>query len=418
MRWIIALIFLSCVCCVGFAETPQLLIPKIDQKITINDFAGMHPRPDLVGKLAVVEGFVESTPTDGGVPSQKTVVYLAYDDNQMYVVFVCFDNDPHKISSAITRRENFGEDEDWIEVYFDTFDDQRRAYCFSTNAYGVQWDSRYSEANGYSAATAGYGGHQPSFDALWYSDGKITDQGYIIWMAIPFKSIRFPHGTQQLWRTLFGRSIPRTNEYSSWPHVSKQIQGMLTQTSELKGLKNISPGKSMQFIPYSSFRSFRLLDQEATPPRFISNKADTSVGIDAKFVLKDAFVFDTTFNPDFSQVESDVPQVTVNQRFEVFFPEKRPFFLENAQYFETPLDLVFTRRIADPQYGARLTGKSGPYTIAEMFTNDEAPGKQQIGDTPPSGDNAYFGIVRFTRDIATQSYVGALFTNRTFENDT
>src|SRR5262249_32538782 len=99
----------------------------------------------------------------------------------------------------------------WIEVYFDTFDDQRRAYCFSTNAYGVQWDSRYSEANGYSGAAGGIGGHQPSFDALWYSDGKITDQGYIIWMAIPFKSIRFPHGTQQLWRTLFGRSIPRTN---------------------------------------------------------------------------------------------------------------------------------------------------------------------------------------------------------------
>jgi uncharacterized protein DUF5916/cellulose/xylan binding protein with CBM9 domain len=398
------------------AEAAEIVIPKIDQKISIDDFAGMKPRADLADKLALVENFIQSNPKDGAPSSQKTVVYLAYNDNYLYVVFLCFDNEPNKIVSALTRRENFGGDEDWIEIYIDTYNDQRRAYCFSTNAFGVQWDSRYSEA--LSAGGDDFAGHQVSFDALWYSDGRITDQGYIVWMEIPFKSMRFPSSSIQDWKISFGRSIPRSNEYSAWPHVSKEIQGRLTQASELTGLHNVSPGKNIQFIPYSSFRSFRFLDVDASPPEFISDKSDPAAGVDSKFVLKDSSVLDLTFNPDFSQIESDRPQVTVNQRFEVFFPEKRPFFLENAQYFETPMNLVFTRRIADPQYGGRLTGKYGPYTIGFLAANDEGPGKLALPTSSFRGDDAYFGIARFTRDIFSQSTIGALFTTRHFENST
>jgi len=398
------------------AEGAQIVIPKITQKLSIDDFAGMKPRADLANKLAVVENFIQSSPKDGAPSAQKTIVYLAYNDTNLYVIFLCFDNEPKKITAAMTRRENFGQDEDWIEIYVDTYSDQRRAYCFSTNALGVQWDSRYSEA----ISTAGddFSGHQPSFDALWHSDGKITDQGYIIWMEIPFKSMRFPPSSIQDWKISFGRSIPRINEYSAWPHVSKEIQGRLTQASDLTGLQNISPGKNIQFIPYTSFRSFRFLDVDASPPAFITDRSDPTAGVDSKFVLKDSSVLDLTFNPDFSQIESDRPQVTVNQRFEVFFPEKRPFFLENAQYFETPMNLVFTRRIADPQYGGRLTGKYGPYTIGLLAANDEAPGKLAFPNSSFSGDNAYFGIARFSRDIFSQSSIGALFTTRHFENST
>ena len=183
----------------------------------------------------------------------------------------------------------------------------------------------------------------------------------------------------------------------------------------MTGLQNISPGKSLQFIPYTTFRSFRLLQTETDPPGFISDPTDAAVGLDTKFVLKDSYVFDLTMNPDFSQVESDEPQVTVNQRFEVFFREKRPFFLENAQYFETPLNLVFTRRIGEPQYGGRFTGKQGPYTFGLLYANDEAPGKIVPETSPLFDSKANFGIARVTRDIFSQSTVGLLFTSRTFE---
>ena len=390
--------------------TAQVAIPEIDQELHLTDFEQMQPSPELAGKLALIENFVQSSPSDGSPPSQKTVVYLAYNKTNIYIIFVCFDNDPSKISASKSRREGFSNSEDWVEVYLDTFNDKLRAYCFSTNAFGVQWDSRYSEANGYSD----YAGHQPSFDALWYSQGKITDRGYLVLMSIPFKSMRFPSGSSQEWRIIAGRSIPRNNEYVAWPHISQEIQGKLSQSSPMSGLQEISPGKNIQLIPYTSYRAFRLLDDTVFPPEFVSEKGDATAGLGAKMVVKDSSVVDVAINPDFSQVESDNPQVTVNQRFEVFFPEKRPFFLENAQNFQTPLNLVFTRRIGDPQFGGRLTGNYGPYSVGVLFANDNASGQLEPEDSPLFDKPAYFGIARLSRDILSQSNVGVLFTNQTF----
>src|SRR3990172_6077688 len=167
-----------------FGEADKIIIPKITERIRLDDFLEMKPRLGLEGKLAIVEGFLQASPTDGAPASQKTVVYLAYDEENLYVIFVCFDTQPARVIASMTRRENFSEDEDWVEVYLDTYNDQRRAYCLSTNALGVQWDYRYSEASWRSD----FSGHQPSFDALWYSDGRLTENGYLVWMSIPFKS--------------------------------------------------------------------------------------------------------------------------------------------------------------------------------------------------------------------------------------
>lgn len=389
------------------AEPGEAHIPYLQQAITIDDFSTMNPREELRRQMGHVEGFVQSNPRNGEASSQKTEVYLWYNDTHFFTVFLCFDREPSQVRASLTRRENISDEEDWVEMYLDTYNDQRRAYLFSTNALGIQWDARFSEEEGF----------QPSYDALWDSEGRLTDQGYVVWMAIPFKTMRFKSAPSQQWRVLFGRSIPRSNEYAAWPHISKEIKGTLNQTSVLTGLENISPGKNLQFIPYTSYRGFRVLDTNGDQPHFIRDLADASVGLDSKIVIRDNSVLDLTLNPDFSQVESDEPQVTVNQRFEVFFPEKRPFFLENAQYFETPLDLVFTRRIADPQFGVRLTGKYGPYTLAVLTANDEAPGKIVPEIDPVSGKDAYFGIFRFSRDIFQQSSIGALFTARQFDNE-
>jgi hypothetical protein len=172
-------------------------------------------------------------------------------------------------------------------------------------------------------------------------------------MAIPFRSVRFSPAAEQSWGISFTRNIPRFNEDSHWPRYSSRIEGRLNQAGTLVGLKGISPGRNLQLLPFGSFRSSRALDlRDPAQPRFAEDRLQLDGGLDAKLVVKDSLVTDIAINPDFSQVESDEPQVTTNQRFEVFFPEKRPFFLENASFFQTPINLFFSRRIADPQFGA------------------------------------------------------------------
>jgi hypothetical protein len=152
-------------------------------------------------------------------------------------------------------------------------------------------------------------------------------------------------------------------------------------------------------------------------PRFTGKRAEPNVGLDSKIVIRDALVLDATINPDFAQVESDAPQTVVNQRFEVFFPEKRPFFLENASYFSTPIDLLFTRRIADPLYGVRLTGKLGPWAIGALLANDQSPGKTVLETDPLSGRSAYFGVLRIKRDVGKESSVGIIYTDRELDTE-
>ncbi len=354
--------------------------------------------------MAKVEGFVQRNPSDGQPATQRTEAYLGYDDKNLYIVVVAFDTDPDKIRARMARRENaFGDD--FIEVTLDTFNDQRRGFLFWVNPLGIQADALWSEDNG----------PDFSFDTLWQSRGQLTDEGYVVWMSIPFKSLRFQPGAEQDWGLILQRNIPRNSEWSFWPHISSRIDGRLNQAAKLTGMQNISPGRNIQLIPYTNFRSFRALDTlDGNNPRFVQdNVADA--GLDAKIVLQDSLVLDVTLNPDFSQVESDNPQVTANQRFEVFFPEKRPFFLENASFFETPINLLFTRRIADPQFGVRLTGKKGPYALGAMFIDDQSPGRSVLATDPQFGKRAHFVAARVSRDILNQSSLGLIYTGREFD---
>ncbi len=380
----------------------RLIIPKLDAAPKLEDFLNMRPDSAAARQMAKVEGFTQRDPKDGQPASQKTEAYVGYTDKNLYVAFVCFDAEPGKIRARLSRRENIDED-DQVRVYLDSFHDQRRSYAFTVNPLGVQQDAVYTEENG----------HDRSFDTLWNSAGKLTGSGYVTWMEIPFRSLRFPAAAGQLWGLLFMRQIPRNNESAYWPRVTSKIQGLLNQEEHAGGLNHISPGRNMQFIPYGVLQAFRALDQrDPTAPRFTGAQARGRIGLDAKFVIKDSFVLDVTANPDFSQIESDEPQITVNQRFEVFFPEKRPFFLENSNYFDTPLPLVFTRRIADPKFGARLTGKAGPWALGVFSMDDTAPGKRVLASDPMAGHRAFFNILRVNRELGKQSSVGFIVTDR------
>ena len=381
---------------------PTVVIPRVDEAPALEDFLEMKPSPRLAGRMLKVTNFTQTLPRDGEPVSQPTDAYLGYDSEHIYVVTVAFDAQPGLIRARVTPREKFSGD-DKIDVFLDTFHDERRAYGFTCNPLGVQMDGRWTEG----------GNFDSSFNAIWHSKGRLTDRGYVLWMAIPFRSLRFPAVTQQEWGLVLIRWIPRNNENSAWPWVKGTIDGRLNQGATMVGIEGISPGRDIQVVPYGFVRSFRALETR-DPERvaFNSRSAEPDAGLDAKFVIASRFALDVAANPDFSQIESDEPQITVNRRFEVLFKERRPFFLENADFFSTPINLFFSRRITEPRLGLRLTGKQGPYTIGTLVADDEAPGKAVLPDDPLHGSRAKFGVVRVNRDLFRDATVGFLFTDR------
>lgn len=377
------------------AQPATLQIPRVSRAPALEDFLKETPRE----AEARVTGFRQREPGDGVPVSQETSAYLSYDDKNLYVVFVCKD-EGDKVRARMARREGILGD-DVVSVFLDTFHDRRRAYLFSANPLGIQLDGIVTEGQA----------DDYSFDTLWRSDGRLTPDGFIVWMAIPFKSLRFSNVAAQTWGLALGRTIVRNNENSFWPYITRRLEGFGQQLAVLTGLEGISPGRNMQFIPYGMFAGARFLDVRV--PGFFSDR-DARAGLDAKLIWRDAFALDVALNPEFSQVESDEPQVTINQRFEVFFPEKRPFFIENAGYFETRQTLFFSRRIVDPQFGVRLTGKKGGWAVGGLAIDDRAPGRQRSGADPLHDRRAGVGVVRVQREVAQQSTIGLLFTSRDF----
>ena len=386
---------------------PSLSIPRLERAPSLDDFLSMQPQGDAALRMAKVTGFTQRNPHDGEPVSEPTDAYLGYDQKNLYVVFVCFD-DPGKVRARLSRREDIFDD-DQVEVILDTFHDRRRAYAFQTTPLGVQWDAIWTEA---SREEQTQGHFDTSFDTVWDSKGKVTGRGFVVWMAVPFKSLRFPANRQQQWGIILYRGITRNTEDAFWPHVSYRMEGRLGQAATLYGLEGISPGRDIEVIPYGLMRGFRALDtRDFSNPYFQKATLQGQPGMDAKFVFQDHFTLDLTANPDFSQVESEDPQITVNQRYAVYFPEKRPFFLENEDFFRTPMDLFFTRNIGDPSAGIRLTGKDGPYSLGVMTADDRSPGLALPSYFPLSGLRSYFTVARLSRDIFRQSTIGALYTD-------
>jgi hypothetical protein len=380
-------------------QPETLTISRVDVPPKLEDYLDGQP-PD---GLQPVTEFVQRDPGDGVPASQRTEAYLSYDDHHLYVIFVARDSEPGRVRATLTRREGF-ENDDTVGIALDTFHDQRRAYLFVVNPLGVQRD----------AISQDDGDDDESFDTVWESEGQLTDFGYVVRIAIPFKSLRFPNRPEQEWGIALIRDIPRNNEASFFPYITRRVSSFIRQMAIARGLREISPGRNLQLIPYAAFAGARFLD--ADRPAFVTDR-DGRAGVDGKIVVRDAFTVDLTFNPDFSQIESDEPQVTINQRFEVFFPEKRPFFIENASYFDTPINLFFSRRIVDPQVGARVTGKSGGWAIGGLAMDDRAPGELVVPEDPAFEKRAGIGVFRLQLDLPRQSAIGVLATTRGFGVD-
>lgn len=383
--------------------TSSVKVPLIDHPLSLNDFSDMAPRAGLRDRLAHVEHFTEYQPTDGAPATQNTEVWIARTTTALYFVFICFDQHPELIRTHLARRENILKD-DSVTVLLDPFQDRLRGVEFVVNPTGVQADAAWAES----------GSEDYSYDQVWNSDGRVTSKGWMALIALPFRSIRFPAAGHD-WGIVLSRNLPRNSEVDFWPRVSPSISGMLSQEGALRGIEGVTGSHNIQLNPYVLGQNVHVLDQiDPNNPYFSTRHAEATGGGEAKAVWRDSIVFDATFNPDFSDVESDQPQFTVDQRYPVYFPELRPFFLENASYFSTPLTLLYTRNIVRPDWGIRVTGKSGRTNLGLLAIDDRQPGRTVPSGDPLHDNKAGFYVGRLSRDLGEGSNAGLMYTDEEF----
>ena len=369
------------------AASEALRIPRLSRAPKID---GYLEKPLWEKEALKIEDFLQYTPKEKGTPSEKTVTYIGYDHKNLYIAFRCYDSEVDKIRASVTNRDNCFDD-DWIYVSFDTFNEKRRAFTFIINPIGVQMDLIRIEEGGNDNM-------DPSWDTVFYSEGKIDKEGYTVEIALPFKSVRFPDKEAKVWGVVLGRTIARKGEIVIWPAISKKIPGLLTQEREVVIQGEIEKGKNFELMPI------------ATSLKTKEKKGDFQPGLNFKWGISSDFTMDLTLNPDFSQIEADTPQIDVNRRFALYYAEKRPFFLEGMEIFKFPqINMVYTRRIIDPLAGAKLTGKVGRFAYGLLSAYDTSPTESlwEIHDGQGRKDeNALFNIFRFKTDIFKESYLG------------
>ena len=392
-------------------------------------------RPDIDGRLDDViwqdaihiTEFVQQNPVEGAPATEDTDVWIAYDSQNLYIAVHAHYSDPSIMrANRVDRDQSF--DDDNISFYFDTFLDQQRAYLFSVNGYGVQGDAivnargfgrsnRRRSTGSFSAFRGGIPTGDNSWDALFSSGGQTVADGYTAEVAIPFKSLRYPEREQGLphrWGFQIVREIRGKDEFQVWAPVTRNVSGFLTQAGLLEGMTNLSLSRNLEIMPTFTGVQYGSLNQQG---KFIDGDPSPEGGVNVKYGITSNLIADFTYNPDFSQIESDLPQIEVNQRFALFYPELRPFFLEGAEIFSPQRGMVTfvnTRTIVDPEFGGKITGKVGNTTVGLMIANDEAPGRTDSSTDSAFGEKANNIVGRARYDLYAESYVGALVTHREF----
>ena len=362
---------------------------------------------DAWGEAAAVLLSYETAPGDNAPARVETLCRVLHDPAQLYFGCRASDPDPGSIRAFITDRDDT-DGHDRVILSLDPFNDGRRAFEFSVSALGVQGDGVYDEQTGMSDG---------SWDAIWRSAGRVTADGYVVEVAIPFRSLRFPDTDGvQTWGFHARREWPRSTRVElrsmRWDRSNACV---LCQANLLTGIGDVSPGINLEINPTLTARR---TDARADFPdgAFRNGAISPEPGLDVRWNVTTDLALNLTANPDFSQVEADAPQLDVNSRFALFFPEKRPFFLEGADFFGTPLQAVFTRTVADPIGGSKMSGKIGASAVGAMVTVDRVnhllfPGNQ--GSSPGFlADEVTTTVGRFRRDVGESGAIGGLYTGR------
>lgn len=337
-------------------------------------------------------------PDYGKDPSQKTEGYFLYDAENFYFAFRCYDTEPAKIKASINKRDNMFSD-DFVGIVIDTYNTMQSGYGFLVNPLGIQGDGMMNVN----------GNLQGDQDFVWYSKGQIDDQGYTVEYRIPLQSIRFPSGKTITMRLGFFRQFVRTSEVASAPPLSPEKGSIIAQTQPIS-VTGLKFKRVVEILPAVTHGN-KLAIQDGVLKRY---ERTTDLSLTGKVGITTDLTLDTAINPDFSQVESDAGQVDVNLRYALFYPEKRPFFLEGNEIFqfagnteEAPLSaMIHTRTIVDPVFGFKMTGKLGvTNTIAAIYAQDNQPD----GETDEHPD---FSIFRLKHALKEDSYIGGFYTAR------
>lgn len=332
----------------------------------------------------VVDDFVGIRPTEGFEPSGSTTVRVLFDDQKLYFAWDCRFDEPTRVRGYFADREQINRD-DQIAILIDPFGDGRRAYHFWLNALGVQQDLVVTLEGSYNFA----------WDTVFHSEGRITDTGYTVEVAIPFRSLRFDPTSHKPWRILLKRKFTAKDEYVAFPAIKRDNGNELLQYDELVMDPPKTSGVGIELLPSVVGRTGWDRDGEDLThrPFTFPGAVDPSFGF--KWQPTPALTLDATLNPDFSQVEADPNQVDNNLRFALFLPEQRPFFLEGAELYES--HLLYTRSIRDPIYGVKFSGKAGPVGIGILHALDETPASSFVGEreTPGFTDEALDGTLAF-----------------------
>lgn len=373
------------------APRPTVSIPRVDAKVTID---GVLDEP-VWAQAAKLDGFHQYMPSDTRRAEEKTEVLLWYAPDALMVGIRAFTRDVSTLRATRADRDKISND-DRVILYLDTFNDQRRAFMFGVNALGVQLDGVRTE--GASSATSMFGGsidYNPDF--FYESVGRLTPQGYEVELRIPFKSLRIPGTGAQTWGFNAHRFSPASGYEDTWTDVRRAGASFIAQGGTITGLHDLQRGVVTEVQPFVTGSQS---GARTTGGGFSRGDAMSSAGANLRLGFTQLSL-DATFNPDFSQVESDAGLVTINERFALYVPEKRPFFLEGIELFATPNTLVYTRQLTDPSVGGKVTGKMGAYSVALLSANDHE-----------SGGDAQFQIGRLRRDLGGASNVGLTITDK------
>jgi hypothetical protein len=409
----------------GGTEAPFTVPLEKQEPVKLGTF---EAKPVIDGKLddevwksaAVLKDFYQIQPGDNIAPTQRTEVLVAKDATTFYLAYRCYDTEPNKVRATIPKRDQIFED-DYVGVYLDTFQDQRRAYALFFNPLGVQADGIYTEDRG----------EDYSFDLVMDSKGEVTAEGYTVEIAIPFKSLRYHSGEGKTWGLQLFRRIKRdNNELDSWMPISRSRQGTLNQAGRLTGFEGISTERTLEIIPSITISQTGERIAASTngdfvdTSRILNRPVENDIGISMKYSITPTITLDFAVNPDFAQVEADQLVVTANQRFPIFFEEKRPFFLEGIDIFQTTMSILNTRTIVDPDVAVKLSGKQGRTTFGLILASDNAPGNYSLEERNdpnlrPSIErfldkNSYVGVLRLKRDIGKESSIGLVATTYDF----
>ena len=375
----------------GQDARPAVAVPRLDAPVVID---GVLDEPAWQ-QAARLDGFHQYQPSDGRPAQERTEVLLWYEPTALVVGIRAHAADVSSLRATLADRDKIDND-DRVVLYLDTFNDRRRAFMFGVNALGVQLDGVRTEG-AVSAANPFGGSIDFNPDFFYESKGRVTADGYVVELRIPFKSLRLPGLGVQSWGFNVQRSSPSTGYEDTWTDVRRAGASFIAQGGTLTGFHDLQRGVVTEVQPFITSSAGGLRDAGG---QFRRGSATTTSGVNLRLGYTQLSL-DATLNPDFSQVESDAGLVTVNERFALYVPDKRPFFLEGSELFATPNQLVYTRRLVDPSVGGKLTGKLGAYSVALLSALDH-----QVGE------NAQFNIARLRRDLGGSSNVGVTATDR------